>query len=287
MTPNKEGGCAPNFTPHATVDVESGMIVSEGVIAEANEDKEMFGAIEDVKKSFGLAEAPAEMLADGLMSTGENLAKCEEAGIDLYSPIKGGSSEDNPAIRPDPRDAVAPGDVDRLPTTTTKKKNGSKITKFNKAAFVYDAEADCYWCPAGKAMAYANKTSQVENGRKRIKYRYKADASDCASCPLAARCFSGQTKSRQISHEQHEAKRIAHAKKMSSESAKKKYSRRRHPGERPFAMIKGHFGARRFLTRGLERVGNEWRWLCTAFNLHRLLNLITSGSDPPALGSTP
>lgn len=287
VTPNKEGGCAPNFTPHATVDVDSGIIVSEGVIAEANEDKEMFVAVEDVKKSFGLEAVPAEMLADGLMSTGENLAKCEEAGIDLYSPIKGGISEDNPAIRADPSEAVAPGDVDRLPTTTTKKKDGSKTTKFNKAAFVYDAEADCYWCPAGKAMPYANKTSQVENGRKRLKYRYKADALDCASCPLAARCFSGQTKSRQISHEQHEAKRIAHAKKMSTESAKKKYSRRRHPGERPFAMIKGHFGARRFLTRGLERVGNEWRWLCTAFNLHRLLSLITSGSDPPALGSIP
>ncbi|TWT66372.1 IS1182 family transposase [Allorhodopirellula solitaria] len=285
VTPNKEGGCAPNYTPHATVDVDSGFIVSEGVIAEANEDKEMFGAVEDVKESFGLEEPPAEMLADGLMSTGENLAKCEEAGIDLYSPIKG-AGEDNPAIRPDPSEPVASSDLDRLPTTTTKKKDGTKTTKFSKAAFVYDAEADCYRCPAGKAMPYANKTSQVENGRKRIKYRYKADASDCAGCPLAERCFSGQAKSRQISHEQHEAERIAHAKKMGTESAKTKYSRRRHPSERPFAMIKGHFGARRFLTRGLKRVGNEWRWLCTAFNLHRLLSLIASGTDPPALKPT-
>jgi transposase len=281
VSPNKEGGFAPNYTPHATVDVDSGLIVSAGVISGTDEDKQMLAAVEDVKKSFGLDEAPGEMLADGMMSTGENLAACQEAGIDLYSPIKCGVDEDNPAIRPDLGEPVAKADIDRLPTTTTKKKDGTKSTKFNKKAFVYDAEGDCYWCPAGKAMPYTDKTSQVENGRKRIKYRYKANPSDCAGCPLASRCFSGKTRSRQISHEQHEAKRLAHAEKMSRQESQEKYARRRHPSERPFAMIKGHFGARRFLTRGRTRVSNEWQWLCTAFNLHRLLRLINSGADPP------
>ena len=286
VSPNKEGGFAPNYTPHATVDVDSGVIVSADVISGTDEDKHMLAAVEDVQKSFGLDKAPAELLADGMMSTGNNLAKCEEEGIDLYSPIKLGAGKDNPAIRADPSEPVARAEVDRLPSTTTKKKDGSKSTKFNKNAFVYDPKADCYWCPAGKAMPYANKTSQVENGRRRIKYRYKADPSDCGGCLLATRCFSGKTKSRQISHEQHEAKRIAHAEKMSTAESQQKYSRRRHPGERPFAMIKGHFGARRLLTRGLERVRNEWQWLCTAFNLHRLLRLLASGSDPPATVTT-
>lgn len=286
VSPNKEGGFAPNYTPHVTVDVDSGIIVSADVISGTDEDKHLLAAVEDVKESFGLDEAPGEMLADGMMSTGENLAKCVEWGIDLYSPIKLGKSEDNPAIRPDPSEPVAQVDVDRLPTTTTKKKDGTESTKFKKDAFVYDAQADCYWCPAGNAMPYVNKTSQVENGRRRIKYRYKADASDCSRCPLAARCFSGKTKSRQISHEQHEAKRIAHAEKMSRMESQEKYSRRRHPGERPFAMIKGHFGARRFLTRGRERVRDEWQWLCTAFNLHRLLRLLASGPDPPQAATT-
>lgn len=281
VTPNKEGGFAPNYTPHATVDTDSGIIVSADVISGTDEDKHMLAAVEDVKESFGLDEAPGEMLADGMMSTGENLAACEEAGIDLYSPIRCGRDEDNPAFRPDPSKPVAEADIERLPTTTTKKKDGTKATKFNKQAFVYDAAVDCYWCPAGKALPYTNKTSHVENGRRRIKYRYKTSPSDCAECPLASRCFNSKTKSRQISHEQHEARRLAHAEKMSHEESKKKYARRRHPGERPFAMIKGHFGARRFLTRSRERVRNEWHWLCTAFNLHRLLRLIASGTDPP------
>jgi hypothetical protein len=227
------------------------------------------------------------MLADGLMSTGDNLAGCEEAGIDLYSPIKLRADKDNPAIREDPSVPVAQEDVDRLPTTTTKKKDGTQSTKFNKNAFVYDAETDSYWCPAGKEMSYANKTSQVENGRQRIKYRYRAEASDCAGCPLAAMCLSGKAQQRQVSHEQHEAKRVAHAQKMSTDEAKEKYSRRRHPGERPFAMIKSHFGARQFLTRGLDRVRNEWLWLTSSFNLHRLLSLLASGPDPPPASAAP
>lgn len=286
VTPNKEGGFAPNYTPTATVDIDSGLIVDAGVIANTDEDKHMLCSVENVQEAFGLENPPDELLADGMMSTGENLAACDEKGIDFYSPIKLGAGEDNPALRDDPSEPVAQADIQRLPTTTTKKKDGTKTTKFNKNAFVYDAEQDSYWCPAGKEMPYTNQTSQNENGRQRIRFRYYAAESDCAGCPLAAKCLGGNTKRRQVGHEQHEAKRIAHAEKMSSEEGKEKYSRRRHPGERPFAMIKQHFGARRFLTRGLDRVGDEWLWLRSAFNLHRLMSLIQSGPDPPCPAST-
>lgn len=286
VTPNKEGGFAPNYTPHATVDVDSGMIVSADVISNTDEDKHMLAAVEDVKKSFGLEKAPDELLGDGMMSTGDNLAKCEEAGIDFYAPIKLGSGADNPAVRPNPSEPIAAADIDRLPTTTTKKKDGTKSTKFSKDAFVYDVTADCYWCPAGKRLPYTNQTSQVENDRRRIRFRYLAAVSDCGGCPLADRCLSGRAKQRQVGHEQHEAKRIAHAQKMSTEAAQQKYARRRHAGERPFAMIKGHFGARRFLTRGRDRVRDEWRWLTSAFNLHRLLRLLMSDPDPPNVATT-
>lgn len=281
VMPNKEGGFAPNYTPTAAVDVDSGIIVSADVIANSDEDKHMLCAVADVTESFDLEQAPGEMLADGMMSTGENLAACEEAGIDLYSPIKIGSGPDNPAIREDLSEPVPEADLDRLPTTTTKHQDGTKTTKFNKEAFVYDTERNSYWCAAGKELPYVHKTSETENGRKRIRYRYKSDASDCGGCPLAARCLGKKSKTRQIGHEQHEALRLAHAEKMSTEAAQEKYSRRRHPGERPFAMIKGHFGVRQFLTRGKCRVTAEWLWLCGAFNLHRLLGLITSGTDPP------
>jgi len=281
VTPNKEGGFAPNYTPLVTVDIDSGLIVAVDVLAHTDEDKHLLAAVADVQASFGLEQPPGELLADGMMSSGENLAKCAELGIDLYSPIKLGV-ENNPAVRPDPSVPVAAADLDRLPTTTTKHKDGTQTTKFNKDAFTYDAERNCYWCPAGKELPYSHTTSETQNGRRRERSRYVANPADCAGCPLAARCLSAKAKARTTGHEQHEALRLAHAKKMAQDAAKKKYARRRSPGERPFAVIKQHFGARRFLTRGLARVRHEWMWLASAFNLQRLMSLIRSGADPPA-----
>ena len=136
-------------------------------------------------------------------------------------------------------------------------------------------------CPEGKKLPYANTTSETRNGRRCERRRYKASADDCAECPLRDVCLHGKAKQRTISREQYESHRTAHAKKMSTDEAQKKYARRRHPGERPFAVIKHQFGARRFLLRGIEQVQQEWLWLSSAFNLHRLFGLIRSGVDPP------
>jgi len=281
ITPNKDGGFAPNFTPIATVDIDSGLIVSATVIPHTDEDKHMFSALEDVKESFSLSEPPKELLADGMMATGDNLAQCQAAGIDFYSPIRLGVSTDNPANREDPTQAVASKDIDRLPTITTKTKSGAQVTRFRKEAFVYDAENNCYWCPAGKALPFAKQTSEPSGDKRIVRYRYMSSRSDCAQCPLASRCITSSTPQRQVEHTQHEELRVAHAKKMAEEESKRKYARRRHAGERPFAMIKQHFGVRQFLTRGLAKVRSEWLWLTTAFNLHRLMRLMAKGTGPP------
>lgn len=282
VTPNKEGGFAPNYTPTATVDIDSGLIVDANVIAHTDEDKYLIDSVQQVQQSYGLDSPPQELLADGMMSSGDNLAKCEALGIDFYSPIKLGCEGGNPAVREDPSQPVAASEIDRLPVTTTRHKDKTISTRFNKNAFVYDSQKNCYWCPAGKSLAYSNQTSQTENGRQRIRYRYYASSADCVSCPLAAKCLSANAERRQVGHEQHESLRIAHAAKMASPAGKAKYARRRHPGERPFAVIKQHFGARRFLTRGLAKVRQEWLWLSTAFNLSRLMSLIQSHADPPS-----
>jgi len=281
VTPNKEGGFAPNYTPLATVDVDSGLIVSADVISHTDEDKHLIPAIEDVQQQFGLDTPPAEVLADGMMATGENLAECEARNISLYSPLPGTGEAANPALRDDPTQPVSPEDRDRLPTKKVNRK-GKTSQQLDKRAFVYDKDNDCYWCPEGKKLSYANTTSELRNpGRRRVRRRYKASPEDCTTCALRDLCLQGQAKQRMINREQHESHREAHAAKMSTDEAQAKYSRRRHPGERPFAVIKHQFSARRFLLRGIAQVKQEWLWLSSAFNLHRLFGLIRSGVDPP------
>lgn len=280
VTPNKDGGYAPNYTPLATVDVKSGLIVSADVIPHTDEDKHLIPAIEDVQQNFGLDDPPPDMLADGMMATGENLAECGEKKITLYSPIDDGPA-DNPALRDDPTQPVPAADRGRLPTKISKSQ-GKETVKLDKHAFVYDEQQNCYWCPEGKRLPFVSTIKETRNGGERIRHQYKSEAADCDACPLRELCLSGRHRRRVVRHEQHEPHCLKQRALMRTEAAQEKYAQRRHPGERPFAVIKQQFGARQFLTRGLERVKQEWLWLTTAFNLKQLFGLIRSGAGPPA-----
>ena len=277
VMPNKDGGHAPNYTPVATVDIESGLIVQADVLNVVNEDGHLIPAVEQVQRDFNPA-SPPEVLTDGLNGTGANLAACEERGISMISPCEIPDPANNPALREDPTQAVPKADWDRLPVHPVK----GGPPQLDKSAFVYDEQRDCYWCPAGKSLPFKNTTSERSGSGRRIRSRYLAEATDCAECPLRARCLQGKTKSRQITREQYEAHRERHARKMATPEAQATYALRRHPGERPFAMIKHHFGMRRFLLRGLDRVRNEWRWATIAFNLQRLKSLMWSRAGPTA-----
>lgn len=279
VTPNKDGGFAPNYTPLATVDVDSGFIVSADVISHTDESGHLIQAIEDVQKQFSLDSPPKEVLADGMMATGENLQECESRNITLYSPLPG-KSDENPAIREDLTQPVSEKDRTQLPTIKYTRKE-EKRQQISKEAFIYDEANDCYWCPEGKSLQYTGTTSEKSRKGKRLqRRRYKASEVDCSGCPLRDLCLRDKAKRRQINHGQYEKHRIAHAKRMATEEARAKYARRQHPGERPFAEIKHHFGARQFLLRGLKLVRHEWQWLATAFNLHRLMSQIESRAGP-------
>ena len=282
INPNKEGGFAPNYTPTVTVDIDSGLIVATEVHTSATEEWFMMNQIDQVVESFSMKAEPKELLADGLMCSGDNLAACKDRGIDLYSPIKNNTDTSNPAIRQELNQPVPSEKLDKLPILKIKHADGKTTKQFHKDAFVYDADKDCYWCPNGKALPYKNKTSEVENHRTRIRYRYISNPSDCTECPLKTRCIAGSKPRRMINHEQHEELRQEQARKMATPEAQAKYARRRHSGERPFAVIKHHFGARQFLTRGLQRVACEWSWLVAAFNLKQLMGLQARGTGPPS-----
>jgi transposase len=278
VMPNKDGGFAPNYTPTATVDVGSGLIVEATVLGVVNEDQHLIPALEAVQGQFGLEQPPAEVLVDGLIGTGANLAAAEERGITVYSPCATADPA-NPALRDDPRQPVPAEQWDQLPTKKVKV-SGKAGTQLDKSAFVYDAERDSYWCPAGKELPYANTTREASGTGERIRRRYQAAPQACADCPLRARCLQGKARARLINREQYEPHRERHAERMATPQAQQKYAQRRHAGERPFATIKHHFGLRRFLLRGLEGVQAEWHWAVNAFNLLRLMSLLRSRAGP-------
>jgi transposase len=285
VMPNKNGGFAPNYTPTATVDMSSGLVVNADVINAHNEDSQLLPTLQQVQSDFQLEALPPEVVADGLMGTGANLAACSENKVILYSPSKLQDSSQNPALREDLNAPVPTELLDQLPVACVNVK-GEKAEVFHKSAFVYDSERDCYQCPQGQALHYQNTTSEKNRSGQRERDRYQCDQEICASCPLRARCVHPRNEGgRTISREQHEAHREAHAQRMATPEAQSIYRQRRHFGERPFAVIKQQFGLRQFLLRGLEAVQCEWQWATIAFNIQRLFQLTKAPSvtaAPPA-----
>jgi transposase len=272
----KEGGFAPSYTPTATVDIDSGLMVDQTVIATSNESGELMKTIAQVSQDYSLSAPVSEVLADGLMATGENLQACEELGVDLYSPVPGAHQGVNPAMRAELSEPVAADQLDKLPM-----KRVNKQARFDKQAFIYDSKRDVYWCPNGKALGHSSHYRTTEAGRELTRDRYRADQAHCQGCPLRDRCLGGKSKCRQIDRGEHEAVVDRQIAKMNQPESKKKYSQRRHPGERPFAVIKQFFGARQFLTRGLTSVRQEWCWLSIAFNLSILTSSLKRQVQPP------
>ena len=261
VMPNKEGGYAPNYTPLVATDAASGMIVDCEVIASPNEQTETLPTIDRIEETFG--RKPEKMLADTAHGTGENLAGMEKRCVEFYSPMESSMpGEGNPAKRDDPRQPVAEADWEKLPRNDKR--------KLAKTCFVYDAEKDLYFCPVGQVLGYEETKNEQRGGvvvEKRV-YRCKT----CRGCPLAEDCRDPKAKrGRSISRDQYEPLREQMAGRMKSPEGKATYRHRMHTAETPFAIIKSILGVRRFLLRGLEKVRTEWLWVCTAYNMKKLL----------------
>jgi len=279
LMPNKTGGAGVNYTPTITVDMESGLILEADVLNVVNEDQHLIPTVEAVHRDYQLEKMP-DAVADGLMATGANLAACEERGIALYSPVPQ-PDPGNPALRADPTQPVAEADRGRLPYNTIKSK-GQTRTQLDKSAFVYDEQADCYYCPLGERLAYKNTTSEKSGTGRRVRDRYQADPRACAGCPLRDKCLAGKAQARSINREQYEQQRERQTRRMATPEAQAIYKTRNHKVETAFAVIKQMFGLRQFLTRGVERVQQEWRWACLAFNVRRLASRwMVHATSPP------
>jgi transposase len=261
VMPNKEGGYAPNYTPLAATDAACGMIVDCDVIAAPNEQTETLATVDRIEEAFG--QKPEKMLADTAHGTGTNLAGMEQRGVDFYTPVTSQvPGEGNPAKRSDPRQPVAEEERPKLPRNDKK--------KLAKSCFVYDQQSDRYYCPMGRPLDY-KETKKDQRGGVTVNQRvYRC--SGCVGCVLVEECLDPKAKrGRTVHRDEHEPLREKMAAKMQTPQGKAVYNQRMHIAETPFAIIKSILGVRRFLLRGLEKVRTEWLWVCTAYNLRKLL----------------
>jgi len=273
VLPNKEGGYAPNYTTMVATDGACGFIVDTSVIQGNVEAEQLIPILTRTEETFG---RPVEnALADSHFAQGYNIEQLEVSKTNFYSPTKSSEPQPgNPAFREDPTQPVPENQWDQLPYRSGKK------PQLDKAAFVYVSTEDAYYCPQGRRLSYAFQERDNRSGRQVIVRRY--EASDCSGCPLRDRCIQGGGKVRTIRRDQYSAARERHAQKMKSNEAQAQYNKRMGIVEASFGYLKGIWRIRQFLLRGIEKVETEWRWICLAFNIKKLMRHV---APPRAWGT--
>ena len=255
MLPNKEGGFGPNYTPVATVESQTGAIVHADVLVDSDEAGAVMPAVAAAEALT--SEKVGAVLADSNFAAGPVLEALAENGTEAYMPTRSVSPTDNPALRSDHTVPVAEQERARLPRTGG---------QFSRSAFIYDAQANAYYCPMGEKLA-PYKRGKSKNGAQCTYYTTKA----CVGCPLADECIKGKGSSRSISRDEYEDRREAANRRMATPEGKKIYQQRSPGIEGVFGVIKANMAIRRFTLRGLKKVRTEWNWICTAYNLKKLL----------------
>ena len=137
---------------------------------------------------------------------------------------------------------------------------------YGKSQFQYDAAQDAYVCPAGGTLTY--RFSTYELGRELKYYRAKG----CQNCVLKSRCTRNKA-NRTITREANEHLMAAMAARMKQHP--EKFKLRKTLAEHPFGTIKRWFGYTHFLLKGLPKVQCEWSLTTLAYNLKRVLNLVS------------
>jgi len=266
LTPNKEGGFAPNYLPVVGVNAMTHHIAYEEVLSDSDENQSVGAAVKEIEDDQGCA--PDWIAADSGFASWENLEFLEERQVTAYMPTNTDFREKNPANRPDPTQPVPEECIKQLPY-----KNG----KFSHAAFIYDAAQDRYYCPAGQPLLPKNKGKYH---RTKIAYT-KYQCPGCAQCPLAGQCVTEKATIRTVQRDAYQAYRERTGKRMATSEGSTIYRMRAPVVEGIFAVLKHIMGIRRFLLRGLDKVRIEWHWICAAYNLKRLLTIMIAVNKGP------
>jgi transposase/ssDNA-binding Zn-finger/Zn-ribbon topoisomerase 1 len=146
------------------------------------------------------------------------------------------------------------------------KSNNKNLGLFTKEDFRYDAEKDCYICPANQQLTY--RFQAMKSGRQTKIY----ETSACPNCALKPQCTRSKRRNRRIYRWVDEA--ILEEMQQRVAQNPNKFHKRKQLIEHPIGTIKHWMNQGHFLSRGLEKVSGEMALTVLAYNLKRVINIV-------------
>jgi len=185
---------------------------------------------------------PGELIADAGYGSEENYEFLEKNNVEAYV-----------------KDNYIDRDLRRKPTAKS---------MFYAENLHYNKELNCYYCPMGQPMTFIGNKQNIRAGYKRTLSRYRAK--NCESCPIRGMCHKAEdNRVIEVSHALIESRNKARERLLSEKGVALR-KRRAIEVEPVFGMIKQNRGFRRFMLRGLEKVGIELGLPALAHNLMKI-----------------
>jgi transposase len=155
---------------------------------------------------------------------------------------------------------------------------------FGRSYFTWDAEADCYLCPAGKSLQryrrpFKNKRTGITQDNTII---YSSSKYDCDVCEHKPLCCP-KVPQRKIRRSIYESSRDV-ARAVAQTPAYKKTRRQRKKVEMLFAHMKRILKMDRLRLRGMSGARDEFLLMATAQNLRRIVKTLSTGPPGQAVG---
>jgi transposase len=266
---DKFGGQTPNYGATVAVDVDSGLIVDSAVLDGMAEAEALPRVVDECVASLG--QAPTAILADSNFSDGQVLKQLNDRGVAAYIPQQR-KKIDKITLEQILSGPLPPELLERLP------RNGGR---FSRSCFTYDPTTDSYYCPQGRQLS-RYRTVRVHRTPhiRRAEYR-----TNCAGCPLRSDCIKDNANNRIVTRDPYTPYRDASTQRLSTDEGRRRYKLRAPVAEGTIGVIKNVMNVRQFHCRGRERVRTEWLWVCTAFNLRKILKAMAAErTQPPIRG---
>jgi transposase len=236
-------GYASGYNGQISVDNKSGLIVSEDLVQERNDEQQFIRQYERVEENLG-ADKERKYIADSGYNSRKMTEYVKDNQIDAYladAKLKNYKEESIEVIAREDK-------------------------KLSRLDFKYDKVNDCYRCPNGNNLKF------IKNGNNGAKYI----SEDCSQCPIIKQCLrkSEKLKRKTIYRDPREESAEIMRQKMQSKEGTEMLMLRQTTVEPVFGNIKENLGFRRFRRKGMKNAKGEFALFCIIHNINKLYRLV-------------
>lgn len=225
-------GSHASYNVQNVVDDKNKLIVSTQVVKDANDSHQFSNQINQANEQ--LKKPCHTACADAGYANTEELSKIDEAGIKVVVPSQ------KQALHKEPK-------------------------PFQKDAFKYNAQMDCYTCPEGHTLRYRGFSKQ-----KNVRIYKIAQPKNCRLCHHFGQCTKSKEGRKVTRLVTEEIKERLEKQYLDNQDI---YKRRKETVEHPFGHYKRNLGIQSFLLRSNDSVQAEASVFATNFNLRRMVTL--------------